>query len=95
VPTAITANGVIGGEDLQEVRVQLVRADRAEPAQARQGVAFLMDQAVVPPMVVGFEDQKEMIRDLLIIKLRETARASHGGGTLLSVEVEWDLISDS
>jgi hypothetical protein len=90
VPTAVAANGVIGDEFLQEVRIQLVRADRVEPAKACQGISFLMDQPVVAPMAVGLEDQMEMVRDLLIIKLRETTRASHGGhvSTFLSVEVE-------
>jgi hypothetical protein len=92
VPAAVAANGVIGDEDLQEVRIQLVRADRVEPAKARQGISFLMGQAVVAPMVVGHEDQVEMVRDLLIIKLRETTRAPSSGHicTFLSVEAERD-----
>jgi hypothetical protein len=79
VPVAVAADGAIGGECPQEVLIKLISRDRDEPAQTRQTLSFLVDKAVPPFPVVGDEDNVEMIRDLLVSKLREAARASRSG----------------
>jgi hypothetical protein len=73
MPTAVEANGIVGCEDLQEVRVELVRADRGEPAQARQAIVFLMDQAVIPALVARLKYLLQMIDDLFVREFREPA----------------------
>jgi hypothetical protein len=52
-----------------------------EPAKACQGSSLLVDQAIVPPHVIGREDQEKVIGQRLVSELDEATQA-HGGGHL-------------
>ena len=71
----VVTGAVAGGEFLQEVRIQVIRRARGEPAQARQPVAFQMDLAVASLAIIGFEDHQEMVSHRFVGKFCEAAQA--------------------
>jgi hypothetical protein len=76
---AVTADGIIRRECLQEVGVEFFSCSGDQPTGARQAISFLMDQAVIPPTVVRLEDLMEMIGHRFVVEFREATGARGGG----------------
>jgi hypothetical protein len=57
--------------------VHFLGRDGGEPAQARQAVAFHVDQAVSAPRVLGREDLVQVVGDRLVIEFLEATGAVH------------------
>jgi hypothetical protein len=71
VPLAVAADSVIWREDLEKVLIESFSCEGRQPARARQAIQFLVDKAVIPPAVLGFESQLNMVDHLLVCKFRE------------------------
>jgi hypothetical protein len=75
---AVAANRVIRREHGQDVLVEFLDRGRGEPAEAREGLPFVMDLAIIADQVIGREGGVEVIGDSLVSAFRETTRATHG-----------------
>jgi len=73
VLAAVVPDGVSGGEDGQEVLVEVIAGYRGEPAQARQPVQLLMSRAVAASAVRRLEGQLKVVDERFIVELGEPA----------------------
>jgi hypothetical protein len=72
---AVTTDGVISRESLQEMGVEFIGCDGGESAGTRQGISFLVDETVIASVVFRLEHVQEMVDNLLVAEFLKAARA--------------------
>jgi hypothetical protein len=76
---AVAADGVISGEDLEEMLIEVIGRGDGQSAQARAVAGFLVDQPIISPSVLGCENPHEVIGQRLVCEFRESTCAADGG----------------
>jgi hypothetical protein len=75
MPHAVKANAVAWGEQGHQMLFEIASGASGEPARACAPGQFIVHLAVITDAVIRREDHGEMVRDGLIVKLREPAEA--------------------
>jgi hypothetical protein len=73
VPDAVTVNAILRHEHRQEMRIQFCSWGGRETASACSEFPFLVDLAVGSQVILGHEDEKQVVADLLVLETLESA----------------------